>query len=164
MGLETCFDPLDRFHTIHSTLDEKPPDGYMWSGGRFTRKQLTSRPDQSKARVSGNQWESTPSWRKSRSGLRKHENCVGSISSTPRIRNSKKPSRTRVSSWKHQWLLLCPVKLRKLWEWCIQQIKTKLACILEADRIHKNAYGKFDTALLWTLYWQEKGEKFMILL
>ena len=26
-------------------LEEKPPDGYMWSGGRLTRKQLTSRPD-----------------------------------------------------------------------------------------------------------------------
>ena len=69
---------------------------------------------------SGNQWESTPSWRRSKSGLRKsstlktHENCEGSISSTWRIRNSKKPSRTRVRSWKHQWLLLCPVKLRKI--------------------------------------------------
>ena len=26
-------------------LEEKPPNGYMWSGERFTRKQLTSRPD-----------------------------------------------------------------------------------------------------------------------
>ena len=43
--------------------------------------------------------------------LKTQENCVGSISSTPRIRNSRKPSRTRVRSWKHQWLLLCPVKL-----------------------------------------------------
>ena len=25
--------------------EEKPPDGYLWSGGRLTRKQLTSRPD-----------------------------------------------------------------------------------------------------------------------
>ena len=25
--------------------EEKPPDGYMWSGGRLTRKQLTYRPD-----------------------------------------------------------------------------------------------------------------------
>ena len=56
---------------------------------------------------SGNQWESTPSWRRSKSGLRKssilktHENCVGSISSTPRLRNSRRPSRTRVKSWKH---------------------------------------------------------------
>ena len=27
------------------TLDEKPPDGHMWSGWSLTRKQLTSRPD-----------------------------------------------------------------------------------------------------------------------
>ena len=46
--------------------------------------------------------------------LRTHDNCEGSISSTLRIRNSKKPSRTRVRSWKHQWLLLCPVKLPKI--------------------------------------------------
>ena len=26
-------------------LEEKPPDGYMWSGERLTRRQLTSRPD-----------------------------------------------------------------------------------------------------------------------
>ena len=26
-------------------LEQKPPDGYMWSGWRLTRKQLTSRPD-----------------------------------------------------------------------------------------------------------------------
>ena len=25
--------------------EEKPPDGYMWSWGRLTSKQLTSRPD-----------------------------------------------------------------------------------------------------------------------
>ena len=40
-----------------------------------------------------------------------HENCEGSISLTLRIRNSRKPSRTRVRSWKHQLLLLCLVKL-----------------------------------------------------
>ena len=26
-------------------LEEKPPDGYMWSGGRLTKRQVTSRPD-----------------------------------------------------------------------------------------------------------------------
>ena len=65
----------------------------------------------------GSQWESTPSWRRSKSGLMKstilktHENCEGSISSTLRIRNSKKPSRKLARNWKHQWLLLCPAKL-----------------------------------------------------
>ena len=33
--------------TQFTLLDEKPPDGYMWSGERLTRKQLTSRPDHS---------------------------------------------------------------------------------------------------------------------
>ena len=31
--------------TQFSLLEEKLPDGYMWSGERLTRKQLTSRPD-----------------------------------------------------------------------------------------------------------------------
>ena len=33
--------------TQFTVLEEKPPDGYMWSGRRLTRKQLTSRPDYS---------------------------------------------------------------------------------------------------------------------
>ena len=28
-----------------SLLEEKPPDGYMWSRGRLTKRQVTSRPD-----------------------------------------------------------------------------------------------------------------------
>ena len=35
---------MDGF-TQFTLLEEKPPDGYMWSRGRLTRKQLTSRPD-----------------------------------------------------------------------------------------------------------------------
>ena len=31
--------------TRFTILDEKPPDGYTWSGERLTRKQTTSRPD-----------------------------------------------------------------------------------------------------------------------
>ena len=31
--------------TQFTLLEEKPPDGYMWSGERLTRKQLTSRKD-----------------------------------------------------------------------------------------------------------------------
>ncbi len=37
-------DPWTGF-TQFTLLDEKAPDGYTWSGGRLTRKQLTSRPD-----------------------------------------------------------------------------------------------------------------------
>ena len=31
--------------TQFTLLHEKPPDGYMWSGGRLTKRQATSRPD-----------------------------------------------------------------------------------------------------------------------
>ena len=37
-------------------LEGKPPDGYMWSGERLTRKQLTSRPDHLWPN-SGRNWE-----------------------------------------------------------------------------------------------------------
>ena len=31
--------------TQFTRLEEKPPDGYMWSGGRLTKRQATSKPD-----------------------------------------------------------------------------------------------------------------------
>ena len=44
MALETC---LILGQVSHNLLywKKNPPDGYMWSGERLTRKQLTSRPD-----------------------------------------------------------------------------------------------------------------------
>ena len=43
-GSRDLSDPWTGF-TQFTQLDEKAPDGYTWSGGRLTRKQLTSRPD-----------------------------------------------------------------------------------------------------------------------
>ena len=43
-GSRDLSDPWTGFKQF-TLLEEKPPDGYMWSGGRLTRKQLTSRPD-----------------------------------------------------------------------------------------------------------------------
>ena len=104
---------------------------------------------------SGSQWESMPSWRRSRSGLMRssilktHENCEGSISSTRRLRNSKKPSRMRLRSWKQQWLLLCRVKLWK--KNCgsggSNKVKNKTCVYSGSWWIYETAYGKFDTAL-----------------
>ena len=36
---------LSDYWTGYTLLEEKPPDGYMWSGERLTKRQLTSRPD-----------------------------------------------------------------------------------------------------------------------
>ena len=43
-GSRDLSDPWTGF-TPFIILEEKPPDGYMWSGERLTRKQQTSRPD-----------------------------------------------------------------------------------------------------------------------
>ena len=43
-GSRDLSDPWTGF-TQFTLLEEKPPDGYMWSRERLTRKQLTSRPD-----------------------------------------------------------------------------------------------------------------------
>ena len=43
-GSRDLSDPWTGF-TQFTLLEEKPPDGYMWSGERLTRKQLTSRSD-----------------------------------------------------------------------------------------------------------------------
>ena len=43
-GSRDLSDPWTGF-TQFSLLEEKPPDRYLWSGRRLTRRQLTSRPD-----------------------------------------------------------------------------------------------------------------------
>ena len=44
VGSRDLSDPWTGF-TQFTLLEEKPPNGYMWLGRRLTRKQLTSRPD-----------------------------------------------------------------------------------------------------------------------
>ena len=114
-GSRDLSDPWTGF-TQFTLLEEKPPDGYMWSGERLTRKTAYIQARSFMARaleVNGKarQAEGKAEVLMKSSILKTLENCEGSVSSTPRIRNSKKPSRTRVRSLKHQWLLLCLVKL-----------------------------------------------------
>ena len=51
-GSRDLSDPWTGF-TQFILLKEKTPDGYMWSGRRLTRKQLSSRPDHFMARTLG---------------------------------------------------------------------------------------------------------------
>ena len=43
-GQKTCL-VLGQVSLSFFLLEEKPPDGFLWSGRRFTRNQQTSRPD-----------------------------------------------------------------------------------------------------------------------
>ena len=98
--------------TQFTSLEEQLPDGYIWSGRRLTRKQLTSRPDYLWPEL-GTKLGKMPSWRRGKSGHMKnlnsimHENYKEFISLTLRTRNSKRPSRMLARNWKHQWLPLC---------------------------------------------------------
>ena len=133
-GSRDLSDPWTGF-TQFTLLEEKAPDGKMWSRERPTRKQLTSRPDHLWPELwkSMGKHEGKQKWSEEKFHLETQENCVESISSTPRIRNSRKPSRTRVRSWKRQWLLLCPVNYSELWEWCIQQNSGK-TCVYSGSQ------------------------------
>ena len=102
---------------VRTVLDEKAPDGYTWSGGRLTRKQLTSRldhqcPELWKSMGKHAKLKEKQKWSEEKIHLDNARKLRGIyFIDPPRIRNSRKPSRTRVRSWKHQLLLLCPVKL-----------------------------------------------------
>ena len=93
-------------------LEEKPPDGFMWSGERLTRKHLTSRPDYL--------WPEL--WEKLRRNAELRKKLKWAIEkpkldNTRRLRgiyfienedkSSRKSLRMQEEHWKHQWLLPC---------------------------------------------------------
>ena len=118
-ALETCPDPWTVFTTIYSTRRKNSWRIYVVRGEiNEETAYIQARSSMARAvEVNGKACEAEGKakvvWRKA-SILKTHENCEGSISSTQRTRNSKKPSRMPVRSWKHQLLLLCFAKLRKI--------------------------------------------------
>ena len=56
-------------------LNEKPPDGYTWSGGRLTRKQTNSRPD-NVGQMCGNICLMHQNAKKSKSGLSGNQSSI----------------------------------------------------------------------------------------
>ena len=115
MGLGDLSDPWTGF-TQFTLLEEKAPDGYMWSGERLTRKQLTSRPDHLWTEI----WKSMGKHAKLKE-KQKWSNEMLHLENARKLRGihfidpegqgiQRNHPRTRVRSWKHQWLLLCPAK------------------------------------------------------
>ena len=124
MGQEICLILGQVSHTLLYWKKNLQTD-ICGPGRDFGKTVQTSRPDHLR------NLESTPSWRRSKSGPMKssiwitHDNCEGSVSLTLRIRNSRKPSRLLVRSWKHQWLLLCLAKLWRRIVWVVHPTKLK---------------------------------------
>ena len=117
---------LDRFHTIYSTRRKSSWRKKLGPGG--IDEKTAYHPGQIiYGQSNGNQWESTLSWRRTKNGLMKssilktHENCVESISSTLRTRNSKKTIKNARKKLETSVVPGMPcIIMKKLREWCIQ--------------------------------------------
>ena len=93
-------------------LEEKPPEGFLWSGEGLTRKQQTSRPDhlwpELWTKLGRNaQLKERQKWSHEKPKLDNVRNYEEFISLTLRTRNSKRPSRMLARNWKRQCLPLC---------------------------------------------------------
>ena len=99
-GSRDSTDPWTGF-TQFPLLEEKLPEGIMWSGVRLTKRQSTSRPDHlwpeiCKTMGRNAKLKEKPKWSHEKFHLENARNYEGSTSLTRRIRSSRKPSRMLV--------------------------------------------------------------------
>ena len=137
MGHETC---QILGCTQFTLLEEKPPDGYMWSGERLTRKQLASRP----VHLWPELWEKMgknaklkekQKWSHEKLLVENARKLRGIYFIDPEdkefketIKNARKKLETSVAP-----ATPCKIMKKNCGSGGSNNIKTKLACILEAD-------------------------------
>ena len=139
-------DPWTGF-TQFTLLDEKAPDGYMWSGGRLTRKQLTSRPDHLwpelwKSMGKHAKLKEKQKWSHEKLHLENARKLRGIYFIDPEdtefretIKNARKKLETSIAP-------AMPCKIMKnCGSGASNKIKTKLACILKADESTRMRMG-----------------------
>ena len=145
-GSRDLSDPWTGF-TQFTLLDEKAPDGYMWSGRRLTRKQLTSRPDHLwpelwKSMGKHAKLKEKQKWSEEKLHLENARKLRGIYFIDPEdtefketIKNARKKLETSVAP-------AMPCKIMKnCGSGASNKIKTKLACILEADESTRMRMG-----------------------
>ena len=96
-----------------AVLEEKPSDGYMWSGWVTDKKAANIQARFIYGQNSGRNWERMLSRRRNINGPMENRNSIMQedyeefISLTLRTRSSKKPLGMLERNWKHQWLPPC---------------------------------------------------------
>ena len=137
--------------TQFTLLSEKPPNGFLWSGGRLTRKQLTSRPDylwpELWTKLGRNaQLKERQKWSNEKPKLDNARKLRGIYFVDPEdkefketIKNARKKLETPVAP-------AMPCKMSKNNKNCgsgaSNEIKSKLACILEASESTRLRMGE----------------------
>ena len=137
-GSRDLTDPWTGFTQV-TLLDEKAPDGYMWSGERLTRKQLTSRPDHLWPEL----WKSMGKHAKLKEKRKWSEEKLH-LENARKLRgiyfidleeNARKKLETSVAP-----AMPCKI-MKKCGSGASNKIKSKLACILEADESTRMRMG-----------------------
>ena len=129
--------------TQFTLLEEEPPNGYMWSGVRLTRKQLTSRPDYLWPEL----WEKMgknallkerQKWSPEKPQLDDARKLRGIYFIDPEDKEFKETIKTARKKLETQVAPALPCKISKNNQNCgnggkSNKTKTKLTCILEAS-------------------------------
>ena len=144
MGLETC---LILGQVSLNLFEEKPPNGYMWSGERLTRKQLVSTPDHLwpelwKSMGKNAKLKEKQKWSNEQLHLENARKLRGIYFIDPEdkefketIKNARKKLETSVAP-------AMPCKIMKnCGSGASNKIKTRLACILEAGEFTRMRMG-----------------------
>ena len=103
--------------TQFTFLKEKPPDGYMWSGSRLTKRQTTSRLDNFRpenlemyVKKLKNEGESKIGRQVKNQSSTMSEDFEVFISLNLRMRSSRRSSKVHGDNWKSQRRLQCLIK------------------------------------------------------
>ena len=127
----------DRFHSIYF-IGGKTPDGYMWSGVRLTRKQLTSRADHLWPEL----WKSMgkhaklmekQKWSNEKLHLENARTLRGIYFIDPEDENFQRNHQDCRKKLETSFAPAMPCKIMKKNCGSGESKRTKLACILEAD-------------------------------
>ena len=129
--------------TQFTLLEEKPPDGKMWSGVRLTRRQLTSRPDHLRTELWINvgrnaKLKEKQKWSHEKPQLDETRKLRGIYFIDPQDKEFKETIKNVRKKLETPMALAMPCKMSKNnqnWETHgkSNEIKSKLACILEAS-------------------------------
>ena len=162
-GSRDLSDPWTGF-TQFTLLEEKPPDGYLWSGWRLTKRQATEGWMWSSGRITRKQRTSRPDhlWPELWKSMGKHaklkekqkwSNEMLHLENARKLRGiylidaeDKEFKETIRNARKKLETPMAPAMLCKIMKNCgsgaSNKIKTKLACILEADESRRLRMGE----------------------
>ena len=151
MALETCL-ILGQVSLNFIFWEEKPPDGYVWSRWRSTRKQLTSRPDHLwpelwKSMGKHAKLKEKPKWSNEKLHLENARKLRGINFIEPEDKEFKETIKNARKKLETSVLPALPCKIMKQ---CgrVGSNKINKTCLHSGSWwIYENAYGKLDTAL-----------------